>query len=523
MSDALALALAAESEQRWVEALELCLKAMQAAPQDPDVLNLLGRLCQRAGDLPQAVAVQAYALHLDPTHERAERDLAAALLEPPSSPEAARAKLAEAIALAPDVTSHQRHPMSLLPFAGMDRIEASIRESLKLDCASAEAHAALANVQSRRRQRLASMLSYEIAVRLRFDFAEAHLALASLYEAQHYGDRAELHWRQAMARKRVYPSTHLSTDALRVLFLAVPRAAMTTPLDFFLNPSRTELVTYYLVPGAPPPERLPEYDVVFTGIEESEFSTPSIAMATAFVATQRKPAINDPACLAGIGRTALAQTLSAVAGCSVPPTRLCSRTELLAAGDEATGAAGIEFPLLVRPIDTHSGRGMERIRSVAELRDYLARHHDDRFHLSPFVDYRSADGYFRKYRVVVVDGIAYPYHLAISERWMIHYFNSDMERFEWMRDEERRFLADPHSAFPRWDTVFSDIARAIGLDYFALDCSVLPDGSIVVFECGSAMLVHCRDDVELFAYKYEYVPRIFDAFDAMLRRRQIGR
>jgi hypothetical protein len=30
------------------------------------------------------------------------------------------------------------------------------------------------------------------------------------------------------------------------------------------------------------------------------------------------------------------------------------------------------------------------------------------------------------------------------------------------------------------------------------------------------MLVHCQDSPDLFAYKYEYVPRIFAALDDLL-------
>jgi len=58
------------------------------------------------------------------------------------------------------------------------------------------------------------------------------------------------------------------------------------------------------------------------------------------------------------------------------------------------------------------------------------------------------DGWYRKYRVIFVDGVPYPYHLAISRSWIVHYRTSAMSEATWMRDEERRFLDDPHSVFP---------------------------------------------------------------------------
>ena len=39
-----------------------------------------------------------------------------------------------------------------------------------------------------------------------------------------------------------------------------------------------------------------------------------------------------------------------------------------------------------------------------------------------YLDARGADGYFRKYRVMMIDGVLYPLHLAIASQWKIHYF-----------------------------------------------------------------------------------------------------
>lgn len=93
-----------------------------------------------------------------------------------------------------------------------------------------------------------------------------------------------------------------------------------------------------------------------------------------------------------------------------------------------------------------------------------------------------------------------------------------MKQHAWMRDEEERFLRDPRSVFGAWDTVFGEIAAAVGLDYLGVDCARNPDGSVLLFECGPGMLVHCQDAPDLFAYKYEHVPRIFAAVDGLFER-----
>ena len=103
--------------------------------------------------------------------------------------------------------------------------------------------------------------------------------------------------------------------------------------------------------------------------------------------------------------------------------------------------------------------------------------------------------------VILIDGVAYPYHLAISPRWMVHYLSSPMAEHEWMCEEEARFLSDPSSVFARWEETASAIAHAIGLDYVGLDMTQLADGTMLVFEADPAMLVHDEDPGGPFAYK----------------------
>jgi hypothetical protein len=90
----------------------------------------------------------------------------------------------------------------------------------------------------------------------------------------------------------------------------------------------------------------------------------------------------------------------------------------------------------------------------------------------------------------------------------------------WMRGEEECFLSRPESVFPKWESVFRDVADAIGLDYFGVDCTVTENGDVLIFECDPSAFVHCRDAVDgVFAYKYDYVPHIFSAIDDLLDER----
>jgi hypothetical protein len=51
--------------------------------------------------------------------------------------------------------------------------------------------------------------------------------------------------------------------------------------------------------------------------------------------------------------------------------------------------------------------------------------------------------------MIFVDREPYPYHLAISQHWLVHYFSADMLHPAWKRQEEERFLAEPRAALGR--------------------------------------------------------------------------
>jgi hypothetical protein len=137
----------------------------------------------------------------------------------------------------------------------------------------------------------------------------------------------------------------------------------------------------------------------------------------------------------------------------------------------------------------------------------------------PFVDYRSGDGFFRKYRIMFVDGAPYACHLAISPRWMIHYYNAAMAEHAWMRDEEAAFIGDMAAVFagPRADAL-REIAAAIPLGYFGIDCAIAGDGRVLLFEADAAMLVHGTDPPDLYPYKRAAFERIQHALTGLLER-----
>ena len=136
-----------------------------------------------------------------------------------------------------------------------------------------------------------------------------------------------------------------------------------------------------------------------------------------------------------------------------------------------------------------------------------------------YVDYRSADAYFRKYRVIFIDREPYPYHLAISPHWIVHYDTSEMEEFPWKLAEERRFLENPEAVLgaPGMQALRA-IGQRMDLDYAGIDFSLMPDGRLLVFEANPTMLVHPEIIDGPLAHKNAYVRSIYDAFEGLLGR-----
>jgi tetratricopeptide (TPR) repeat protein len=418
--------------------------------------------------------------------------------------------LAQAQQLVPALADHVRIPGSLPDVTAFDAAWALLQQAVSLEPGNAAVHAARGNLLLRRGKTDAAQRSYALAARFDLYDAPARIALGEL--AYMAGDEraAQTYFDAAFALQRLYSPAAAAAGARSALVLcAAGPWHQNVPLDFVVDADRWTMHRWYLPDEALArgEVELPEYDVVVNAIGESVGAQPALEAAQRFIAAQNKPAINDPHHVRGTARDRLATTLAGISGCRVGAVRRVSRPELL----QIAGG----FPLLVRPTDAHGGRGLERVDDAAAVAAYVARVSSETYDAGAFVDYRSADGFYRKYRVMFVDGEPFPYHLALDESWMIHYRSAPMGAHEWMRDEERRFLQSPGEALAGWDTVVRAAGAAAGLEYFGVDCTVLPDGTLFVFEADAAMLVHGFDpDPE----KRAAFERIRVALDALFTR-----
>jgi hypothetical protein len=365
---------------------------------------------------------------------------------------------------------------------------------------------------------LESLRSLAYAV-LRRDPAarDAHLRLYEVEQMLGQPQAGIAHLRVALRASRIVTLPALRAPAeLTVLALTrVARWEANTPLELVIDAGRTTLHRYYIddddtgLSGEP----LPAYDVLINTIAESEDAAHALTLADAFIERAGRAAINPPHIVASIGRSGVAKRFAASPSIVAPPVERCDAAALR--------ARPVVEPLVVRPVGSQAGFGLARIGDTEELHGYLEEHVHPAYFVMPFVDYSSDDGFYRKYRIMFVAGVPLACHLAISPRWMIHYYNAAMAEHQWMRDEEARFIANLDSVFNgRLAAALTEIAAAIPLEYFGIDCAVARDGRLLLFEADAAMLVHGTDPPELYPYKRAGFERIQTALDALLDERR---
>jgi glutathione synthase/RimK-type ligase-like ATP-grasp enzyme len=326
----------------------------------------------------------------------------------------------------------------------------------------------------------------------------------------------------ALQTSRVYELQPSRPPALRLLAIMAPGDLMTnTPLPFLIENSDIALSMLYLQPGEPIPAELPECDAVFIAVAESDPVRGLLGQLADAISAWKKPVINQPDGIANTSRAHAYRLLDDAPGLYFPKTARITRDALqaLAAAEADIGDLlpdGV-FPIIVRPVDSHAGHGLERIGAAQELAAYLEATSAGEYFISRFVDYRGKDGLFRKYRVVLIDGVPYAVHMGISTQWMIHYLNAGMTDSAHKRSEEEEFMRSFETGFGRRHAdALQAVAERFGLDYLVIDCGETPSGELLVFEVCTGAVVHAMDPVELFPYKHPRMAEIFAAFRSML-------
>lgn len=314
---------------------------------------------------------------------------------------------------------------------------------------------------------------------------------------------------------------------LRVLALMAPGAInANVPLECLLEESDADLYLHYVRLGQPLPASIPEHDVLFVAIAESQANRPYLEQLSLELVNWPRPVLNRPENIVRVARDKVGSILEGIPGIVMPPTMRIERDTLMGMASSGTSIhellVGMNFPFIIRPIDSHAGRDLSKVNDGKALRSFLESVTDNSFFISPYIDYCDADGMFRKYRIAIVGGQPFACHMAISSHWMVHYVNAGMANCSKKRAEEARFLATFGDDFSRrYGHSLRAIDKSVGLDYVCIDCAETTDGQLLIFEIDPAMIVHACDSPNIFPYKQLHMHNIFHSFSAMLAERAV--
>jgi tetratricopeptide (TPR) repeat protein len=500
----------------------LLTRCVALAPGHPFALHNLGKLQQQRGDHWAAIQLFRKSAAGNATFAPTFNDLGASLHQV-GEREAALAAVDRAIAIDPDYTTAHRNRGFIL--MEMQRSE-DARQAFHTVLASAHQSADAWHNFGTAHYNLGEFEPAIEACRQALVLDPSHLAAyGTLAQALHRVHRVEEAARvqTEWARRQRVTVTRCRGEYAEARILLVGAAEIcNVPTEFLFDRTHFETISIYLLPPAESEEdliafgnELPDVDVVFNAVGDADRGAQFLDRASNVFRKLDRPIVNPPDRILRTRRDNIPELLKGVSGLALPATRRVARADISALAAESEE---IERPLLLRPIGSHGGDDLVRVKNCAQIAAYLRTVHAEEFYLSDFWDFRSEDGYFRKYRLIFVDRKVYPYHLAISKDWLVHYWRADM--VDWMKREEEAFLADFRSVFrDAAADVAVEVARRLDLDYAGMDCSILPDGQVLLFEANATMLVHLRESCVTSAYKHAHVPRIVDAMTDLIRRR----
>lgn len=358
---------------------------------------------------------------------------------------------------------------------------------------------------------------YEAALQIDPEFPQAHGGM--YYALARLGDTktAKQHQYKAFNQINVIPNPYRGASEPVSVLLLVSSTGGNTPLEKLLDDRIFQ--TYVIVADFYDKKlALPAHQLVVNGIGDADVAEEALAASESILSLTSAPILNLPSAIRATSRCENARRLSSLPGVLAPATSVFPRSVLAGIeGPAALSRHGFKFPLLLRSPGFHMGQHFIRVEAATELAAAVAELPGDELIAIEYLDARGADGDWRKFRVMIVDGQLYPLHLAISENWKIHYFSADMANRPDHRAEDARFLADmPGVLGPKAMATLERIQQELRLDYGGIDFGLSSDGDVLLFEANATMIVQQPDEGEHWDYRRPAVERIHAAVRQML-------
>jgi glutathione synthase/RimK-type ligase-like ATP-grasp enzyme len=373
------------------------------------------------------------------------------------------------------------------------------------------AHVNLANVLREDNDLSQAKLHYQAALAIDPDLHEAHQGMAAVLDELNL-EGAEEHRQRGFSGRSLVTKPYRGTGTGVPLLMLVSARGGNIPTQLWIDDRHFAIHALY-ADFYDPDLPLPPHALVVNAVGDADLCDAALTRAEELLACSTAPVINRPIRVRATGRAANANRLAAIPGVISPAINVRSRAAILAADD-------LRFPLLLRSPGFHTGRHFVYVETRDELPEAMAPLAGDELLVIQYLDARGPDGMARKYRVMYVDGVAYPLHLAISTDWKVHYFTAGMVANASFREEERLFLKDmPAMLGTRAMAALEQICSTMGLEYAGIDFALAPDGSVLFFEANATMVVSSPGVDAMWDYRRSAINNVLEAATQMLLNR----
>jgi len=220
-------------------------------------------------------------------------------------------------------------------------------------------------------------------------------------------------------------------------------------------------------------------------ISDADLCGVVLGKAEELVARTGRACFNNPTSVKKSTRDGVAQMLQGIKGLVAPRT---IRHEFHGEQGLATAIAdaGLVYPVLVRVAGDHGGVSLIKVDKPEDLvRARELNCYARTVYATQFVDFKSPDGRYRKFRLAVVGGEQILVrHMLIGDDWLLH---AGRRGKDTVTEEARMLHNFDREVAPKVRDAVLEIAKRLDLDLFGIDCNIADDGTITLFEANACM------------------------------------
>lgn len=168
------------------------------------------------------------------------------------------------------------------------------------------------------------------------------------------------------------------------------------------------------------------------------------------------------------------------------------------------------YPVIFRKAGDHGGISMSLIENEKDNEKFYPYALDNSdFYITQYIEYKQ-NNFYKKYRLVVVDGKVFIRSCMIGKTWMLNHHSRDKETHL----IELEILKSSDIIVNKIQTTITKIHKKLDLDYFGIDCAIDVNYKITIFEINANMNIFHVENSEF----NKYVDPIKEAVISMIEK-----